>query len=165
MSKGLSDTLNIKSLDEILKESEIEEYIEEEDDSPSDGSLMRFKEMTNNEFAKDMKDVYDTALEISKNMVELGNNIDPARAPRFFEVAAQHLKIAIDASHSNRDAQLRLMKLIQDQRKLELEELRVKTELGDTSNLPTDIIMVEDRNKLLQQLRQNKSDDTTEESD
>ena len=156
MSKGLSDTLNIKSLDEILQETEIDTFGEkEEDDDTDQTSLMKFKEMTNTAFSNNMKEVYDQAMAISGNLADLGNNIDPARAPRFFEVAAQHLKIAIDAAHSNRDSQLRLMKLIQDQRKLELEELKVKTELGDTSHLSADIIMVEDRNKLLEKLKKN----------
>jgi tRNA A37 N6-isopentenylltransferase MiaA len=52
----------------------------------------------------------------------MGMNIDPARAPRILEVANQWMKTAADAKISKRDAQLKLMKLIIEQRKLALEE-------------------------------------------
>lgn len=168
MSKGLTDTLNMKSLDEILAETEaaeeaqnkeLVEVDENEEDLPvptDESGLMRHDEMTNASFAKDMDEIYEKAMEIADSAADLANNIDPARAPRMFEVAGQQLKIALDASHSKRDAQLRLMKLIQEQRKLELEELKVKTELGDESAMKGEVVMVEDRNKLLAQIRSMK---------
>ena len=59
----------------------------------------------------------------------------------------------MDAKNSKRDAQLKMMKVLQDQRKLELDELKLKHEMGDTPVDKADVIMVEDRNQLLKRLR------------
>ncbi len=160
MSKGLAETLNMKSLDEILAETAGAEEEEQvslpatvEEDEAADSPLMKRVEMTNTSFSGDMDEVFEKAMEMADSAADLANNIDPARAARMFEVAGQQLKIAIDASSAKRDSQLKLMKLIQDQKKLELEELRLRTELGEEIGNKADVIMVEDRNKLLAQIR------------
>lgn len=162
MSKGIFDTLNIKSLEEIMAESTLGAEDEEEVLLPptpplSDSTaLMSRAEMTNDEHSKKMDDVYSEAIEIARKVSDMGMNIDPIKAPRMFEVAGQHLKIAIDAQGSKRDAELKLMKLIQDQKKLDLEEMKIRNDIGDHSNLKGEVVMVEDRNKLLAQLKSQK---------
>lgn len=173
MSQGILNTLNIKSLDEILAETDefnnnLDDAPEEESDddeeeqlpvkapASSSAELMARSEMTNKEHGKKMDEIYGEAIEIARTVADMANNIDPAKASRMFEVAGQHLKIAIDAQSTKRDAELKLMKLIQDQKKLDLDELRIKTELGNTDNIKGEVIMVEDRNALLAQLKAQK---------
>lgn len=163
--------LGIKSLDDILAETDsaFVEYDEEDDteialpdvieqDEPSndDGPLMRRMEMTNGKHSRDMKRVFDSAMEMADRLADMGMNIDPLKAPRMFEVMGQHLKIAADASNSERDAQLKLMKLMMDKEKLEIDRMRLNHELGEKGEAKGDIIMIEDRNKILAQLRTQK---------
>ncbi len=160
MSKGILDTLNIKSLEEILAETESEEEIEATDLAPIEPSanpLMDREIKHNSEHAQKMDDVYSEALEIARKVADMGMNIDPMKAPRMFEVAGQHLKIAIDASDSKIEAGIKLMKLIQDQKKLELDEMKIRNELGEKDVIKGDVVMIEDRNKLIELLRSQKS--------
>lgn len=152
---GIEKTLGIKPLDEIIEDMDLDndESIEAEVPTKSSSDLMSRDEIVNDSFAKDMDEVYKKAMSVADSATDLGNTIDPSKAPRMFEVAGQHLKIAIDASHSKRDSQLRLMKLIQEQKKLELEELKLKSELGDDSVLKGEMVVMEERNKLLSQIK------------
>ena len=70
-----------------------------------------------------------------------------------FEVAEKFYKSAMDAKNSKRDAQLKMMKILQDQRKLELDEIRMKHDMGDKPIDTADVVMVEDRNQLLRKLK------------
>lgn len=166
--------LGIKSLEEILAETdasfldvpEVEEE-ENEDQLPltieekeaiedSKSALMKRAEMTNTKHSGDMARVFDTAMNIAEKLGDMGMNIDPTKAPRMFEVMGQHLKIAADASNSERDAQLKLMQIIQNQEKLELDRMRLQHELGDGGEIKGEIVMIEDRNKILAQLKSKK---------
>lgn len=164
--------LGIKSLEEILSAAE-EDFIHEDDDTAcppmiSDqnddedagaaNSLMQRFEMTNTKHSRDMDRVFQAAMSMAEKLEDMGMNIDPAKAPRMFEVMGQHLKIAADASNSERDAQLKLMQIIQTQQKLDLEQKRLKHEMGDAGELKGEVIMVEDRNKLLAQLKAQKGE-------
>ncbi len=155
---GISETLNIKSLEEAMAEHGITE------DETTDASivvdttqqeLMNKAEMTNHIHTKKMKEVYDEAMDVARKCSDLGMNIDPKSSPAIFEVMAKHLKIAIDASSSQRESELKLMKIIQDQKKLEMDEKRLMMELGEVED-NSNVIMVADRNAILARHRANK---------
>jgi tRNA A37 N6-isopentenylltransferase MiaA len=167
MSKGISDTLNMKSLEEILAETEMEneidEAIEEMDDSnlpavvnQKDEPLMNVQQMKGLDHSKAMDEIHDEALDVARKIVDMGMNIDPTRAPRILEVANQWFKTAADAKISKRDSQLKLMKIIQDQKKLELEERKLNGELGKQDMIEGEIVYEGDRNKLLKILKAQK---------
>lgn len=156
----------MKSLEDILaetEEDEIEEAIIEEEVSnlpvvtkPAEQSLMTHSEMKGGDHNKSMDEIYDEALDVAKKIVDMGMNIDPSRAPRILEVGNQYFKTALDAKTSKRDAQLKLMQLIQNQKKLELEERKLNGELGKNPTLEGEVVYEGDRNKLLKILKAQK---------
>jgi len=87
----------------------------------------------------------------------LGFNIDIPRARGIFEVATSMYGQAISAKNSKRDAQLKAMKLALDQRKLDLEEKKIKAQLGETEQntiVSEATVIKEDRNELIKRLRE-----------
>lgn len=172
MSKGISDTLNMKTLEEILAETEVDETVEVEEEpqvpvisEPKETALMDVGQMKGGDHGKAMDEIYDEALDVARKIVDMGMNIDPSRAPRILEVGGQYFKTAMEAKNSKRDAQLKLMKLIQDQKKLELEERKLNGELGNNSLLDGEVVFEGDRNKLLKILkaqRETSKDQPTE---
>jgi hypothetical protein len=154
MTKSLDDFFNLPSDDDI------------EDDLPDsvnvptvnnavrtdDKSVMNIDEMRG-EHSSEMDEVHDELIKHARDIAELAFQLDPARSPRMFEVAAVYYKTAVDAKISKRDAQLKLMKLVQTQRKLELDEIRLQHEMGNSISEKADIVMVEDRNALLRRLK------------
>jgi hypothetical protein len=164
MSKGISDTLNMKSLEEIMAETECvepQEEMAEEETLPAvteqrSESLMSTSQMKGSDHAKAMDEIHDEALDVARQIVDMGMNIDPARAPRILEVANQWFKTAADAKINKRDSELKLMKLIQDQRKLELEERKFKGEHGNEDMIQGEVVYEGDRNKLLKILKAQK---------
>ncbi len=172
MTKGLTDFFNLPSLDEVLAETtpegeEIvdavtEEEPEEEPQIPAIVSgtsteLITHDDLKSDTHSRDMDKIHDLMMKHGNDITELAYDLDPARAPRMLEVAEKYFHTALDAKNSKRDAQLKLMKLIQDQRKLDLEEARVRNELGGVQSDRADVIMVEDRNALLKRLRDEAS--------
>lgn len=169
MSKGITDTLGMRSLEEIMAETETEEETPETEEPeanvpavPANATpdLITTQQMRGVDHAKRMDDLYSETLDVARKIVDMGMNIDPAKAPRMFEVANQLFKTAQDSAVSKREAELKLMQLIQTQQKIEIERKRLAAELGDKDAISGEVIMVEDRNKLLQMLRQQKKDET-----
>jgi hypothetical protein len=168
MSKGIADTLNMKTLEELLAETEadnfedmVEETVEETQlpAAPAENALMTVKQMKGSAHAEAMDELYHETLDVARKIVDMGMNIDPAKAPRMFEVANQLFKTAQDSAISKRDAELKLMKLIQDQKKLEIEQRRLSNELGEKSDIEGNVVMVEDRNTLLKMLREQRKNE------
>ncbi len=165
MTKSLSDSLGMKSLEEILAETEVDDDVEETAEAtlpaviPEEGSaLISHQDMRGDDHAEAMDEIYDEALETARRITDLGMNFDPARAPRILEVAGQFFKTALDAKNSKRDAHLKLMKLIQDQKKLDLEERRLNGELGKSA-IQGEVVFEGDRNELLKMLRAQREKD------
>ncbi len=140
MTRGLAEALGIPSLDDIMDETEITEIV-------PDNPLVQSDMANSIDHAKSSDQIYEETMKIAKDLAELGFDLDPARSPRMFEVAAQYFKIALDAKNSKRDQQLKLMKLLMDDKKM-------KHELGERAIDNADIVMVEDRNVLLKRLRE-----------
>lgn len=148
MTKSLSETLGMKSLEEIL--SETEDDIEENLPVPVENSSMSVADAQSSDHSQAMDDVYDEAIDTARKIIDMGMNIEPGKAPRLLEVGGQYLKAAMEAKNSKRDAQLKLMKLLQEQRKLELEER--SHGIGE-GTLTGEVVFEGDRNKLLKILR------------
>lgn len=160
MTKKIAESLNMKSLEEIMEE--VDAIDDEEINSAlpavlEDGTgneLMTHSDMKGDDHAEAMDEVYDKAMDVADKIVDMGMNMDPSRAPRLLEVANQWMKTAADAKISKRDAQLKLMKLIIDQRKLALEERAAGLSTGE---LQGDVIFEGDRNTLLKMIREQKA--------
>lgn len=153
MTKGLDKVFGLPSMEEILEETETNEEVSKEIMPVSDNAMT----LSVDEHGRSMDVIHDEMLQHAKDIAELAYDLDPARAPRMLEVGAMYYKGAIDAKNSKRDAQLKLMTLMQNERKLKLEETKLKHEMGDIDTEKADVIMVEDRNALLKRLREEAS--------
>lgn len=154
MTKGLTDFFDLPSMNDIENMTD-EAEIEVAPVAPiahTGNAIMDISEMRG-EHSREMDDVHDEMIKHARDMTELAFDLDPARSPRMLEVAATFYKTAVDAKISKRDAQLKLMKLMQTQKKLDLDEMRLRHEMGNIDSEKADVIMVEDRNALLKRLR------------
>jgi hypothetical protein len=100
-----------------------------------------------------MDKMYDETIQHSRDLMDLGYNVDTRSAGRIFETAATMYKLALDAKNSKRKAQLDLMKIHQEQQKIDLVEKNKGGGDGQNGAIDTGSIIVEDRNELLRQLR------------
>lgn len=163
MTKGLDDFLNIPHLEDVLKkEGVITKDIEDQvvaDEAANEQTIANLELAEKNlalvngqDHADAMDALYDETLKHAKDIMDLGFNIDHARAARMFEVAGSMYKVALDAKNSKRDAQLKAMELILKQQRLELEKQIAK------GNINTDTVegavLIEDRNELIKRLRE-----------
>lgn len=107
--------------------------------------------------AEAMDSLFEETRKHAQDLMDLGFNIDHARARGIFEVATSMYKNAIDAKNSKRDAELKAMKLALDEKKLELDRLRVQHETGlgggAGGGTIAEAVVVEDRNELIKRLR------------
>jgi hypothetical protein len=173
MSKSIQDALDLPTLENLLRTSAPGDDINAEPEINEDGEVVEqnalsaqvgnalaanpvIEEDFDNKQAKDHADsmdkIYDETLQHSRDLMDLGYNVDTRSAGRIFENAATMYKLALDAKNSKRKAQLDLMKLHQEQQKIDLVE---KNKGGDGQGGPLDTgsVIVEDRNELLRQLR------------
>lgn len=153
MTKGLDKVFGLPSMEDILEETEVTEVESKEIAPHSDNKMMASVD----EHGKSMDVIHDEMLKHAQDIAELAYDLDPARAPRMLEVGAMYYKGALDAKNSKRDAELKLITLMQNERKLKLEETKLKHEMGDIDTEKADVIMVEDRNALLKRLREEAS--------
>jgi hypothetical protein len=157
MTKQLDDFFGLPAMDDLIEEDETIQESTQVRPKNNSNELMPFEE-ARGDHSQEMDDAHDEALKHAREIVELALELDPARSPRMFEVAAIFYKTAVDAKISKRDAQLKLMKLIQTQKKLDLDEMRLRHEMGNAPTDKSDVIMVEDRNTLLRRLREENTD-------
>lgn len=157
MTKHLDDFFNLPSMDDLIENDEEETLPVTPIIKNDSNELLPFEE-ARGDHSHEMDVAHDEMIKHARQMVELALDLDPARSPRMFEVAATFYKTAVDAKISKRDAQLKLMKLMQTQKKLDLEEMRLRHEMGNAPTDKSDVIMVEDRNTLLRRLREENGD-------
>lgn len=160
MTRSFAEALGIPHLDDLLAEQGIEatqavpegSTHREQAPAPVTAVAQVTSMVDGSAEAKDHANkaelVYTEALDHAQKVFDLGYNIDPARAPRMFEVATGLLKLALDAADSKRDAQLKAKKLMLDQQKLDLERQRMG-EVTPGTTIETTATMVEDRNELI----------------
>lgn len=167
MTKGIADALGIPHLDDILKDEEIDFKSETTKivSPPVDvsGQITALEELDKKLKAEEgldhgaaMDEIFDETLEHSRNLMDLGYNTDERSRRGIFEIATSMYKNALDAKNSKRDAQLKLMKLIQDQKKQDFEEMKWRAERGEhiaPGGMAAGATLVEDRNELIKRLR------------
>ena len=178
MTQGIERLLDLPSMEDILREKgalpqnmslEVTEEEQEYENIP-DSALMRTVELAQQaqarldmvegkDHADAMDKLYNETLKHAQDLMDLGFNIDVPRARGVFEVATMMYGRSIEAKNSKRDAQLRSMKLALEQRKLDLDEKKLKAQLGETITEPKTIdgeatVIREDRNELIKRLRE-----------
>lgn len=178
MTQGIRDFLNLPPLEDVLREQGVEvpsHYQPDEEEELIDPALLTRLEAATNAAkdaatrlaAVDGRDHDDTMDEIcrqtlkhAQDLVDLGFNVDHARAANFFNVAATMYDKAISAKVHKRDAQLKAMRMALDQRKMELEERRLSHEMGEhvavDANVPTGAVVIEDRNAIIKRFIEEK---------
>lgn len=175
MTRGIENMLNLPHLDDLLKDGTISRHPQPDlnDDGGEAIDTDAFEAQLNDTLARAekagkrlamidgsdhadaMDDLYGEVRKHAQDLMDLGFNIDHARARGIFEVASSMYKNAMDAKNSKRDAELKAMKLSLDQKKLELDTMRVRHEMGAPAEggTITEAVVVEDRNELIKRLR------------
>ncbi len=169
MTQGMETFLNLPALDDALREKGLlpeENTADRSDDGTDDPVLIntvamaqaaeqRLVMVEGRDHAEAMDKLFKETLQHAHDIMDLGFNVDPARSARMFEVATAMYGRAIEAKNSKRDAQLKAMKLALDQRRLDLDEERLRHQRGeaDPIDAPSSVI-VEDRNELIRRMRE-----------
>lgn len=164
MTKGLEDALNLPPLEDIIPEADRKPEKKERDVSGDtlDAQMLTYGlELAQNaldyiegaDHAQKMDELYEESLKHARDIMDLGFNVDHARAARMFEVASSFFKNALDSANSKRDAQLKAMKLA-----LEHQKMQAKKDGDDTKTLDNNSVVIEDRNELIRRLRDEQKD-------
>ena len=172
MTKGISNMLNMPTLEEALREqnanAEPAEPVTPPDEVKIEDTVGRLNELTTRMALLDgtdhsaaMDEIYKEILGHARDLMDYGFNIDSPRARGIFEVASAMYGHAMSAANSKRDAQLKAMRLALDRKKVDLEEKRTNHVIGQqAATLTTDnTIIVEDRNELIRRLRAQKDEE------
>lgn len=173
MSKSIQESLELPVLEDLLKSSFQEGAVDEDEvtDEQVDQqeAIDLVAEMDQNlaaptagtdlaerraiaDHEKSMDALHDETLQHAKDLMDLGYNVDTRSAGRIFENAANMFKIALDAKNSRRDAQLKLRKLMLDERKQDMAE---KGAAAGGSIIEGEATIIEDRNALIKMLKGN----------
>lgn len=166
----IDDFFNLPHLDDVIKEDAPEETAEvvvppAPEPTLQDGYQAALRILEANmatiaatDHAKSMDALYEETLQHSRDLMDLGFNTDPRSQRGIFEVANTMFKNVIDSKNSKRDAELKMLKIIQDQQKLQFEQLKWKTERGEqTGSADVEEVkatIVEDRNELVRRARE-----------
>lgn len=177
---GMQDMLNLPHLSDILAasgvlEEQTSENIEEEneDDILDSGSSLalsvvevfenNLKTVGGEDHAKHLDVIADETLDHAKTVMDLAFNVDDRSRRGMIEQAANLYKTSIDAKNSKRDYEIKLLKLLQDQRKLEFDERKWRESRGEqsvesSSEILTDRPVMADRNELIKKAIAEKSE-------
>jgi hypothetical protein len=176
MTRSFEDALGLPHLDDLLKEDGTlerrpnplydtpEAEFEETPATPqlSAGAVEKMQMaqrqldiVEGKDHADKMDAIHRESLKHAQDIMDLGFNIDHARAARMFEVGAAMYKVAMDAANSKRDAQMKAMQLVLNQQKLELEKQAMgNVEAQPTGSMDAQAVMIEDRNEIIKRLRE-----------
>ena len=167
MNENIIEALNLRPLDEVLKEQGVDVYGDEPQEDIAEPteepqfSLQDIKAklqmIEGTDHAESMDDLHQEVLQHARDLMTYGFNLDHPRARGIFEIAASLYGHAMIAKNSKRDAQLKAMKLSLDRRRVDLEEKRTNHTIGQidaqTATVGDDGIVVADRNELLRRMR------------
>lgn len=162
MTKGIEDMLNLPRMEDALKETNEHPY-----DNVDNLDTIEFPDVDNylqNNLEKDsdaidhenaMDRIFDETIKHANDLIDMAYNVDVPRARGIFEQANAMYSRALDAKNSKRDAQLKLFKLMLDKKKIELSQQKQLPIDPSSDNVAqtTDSIVVEDRNTLIQMIR------------
>lgn len=156
MTRKLQETLNLPDLEDILKEQsgpdpELEKFAERLDAAERATAMVDGRD-----HAEGCDTIFKETLDHSRALMDLGYNIDVARAPRIFKAAAEMYKVALDAKNAKRDAELKRLKLAMDQKLVELKEQEVT---GKTQTLDDSTLIIDDRNELIKSILEKQTKD------
>ena len=167
INDNIVDMLNLRPLDEMLKEKGVDldtpETPEATPDEEVQNAVSTLREISakiamieGTDHSDAMDELHKEILGHARDLMSYGFNIDHPRARGIFEIAASMYAHAISAKNAKRDAQLKAMKLSMDKKRVELEEKRTNHQIGQANTMiATDgTILVEDRNELLRRLRE-----------
>jgi len=162
INENIADMLNLRPLDEVLKEKGVEldqqPEADEDEGKQTVAALRDVSKLTmveGTDHADAMDDLHKEILGHARDLMSYGFNLDHPRARGIFEIAANMYAHAITAKNSKRDAQLKAMKLAMDKKRVDLEEKRTNHVVGQVPSIGSDsTILVEDRNELLRQMRE-----------
>lgn len=164
MTKMIEHTLNLPSMEDLLADEPSEMPDEFESDEANQASLNAAVAMADaaanhlaiqdgDGHAEAMDVIHKDTLKHARDLVDLGYNVDQRSAATIFEKATMMYKVALDSKDSKRKYQLEAMKLMQNQRKLELDEQRLRFEMGEQA-IETTATIIEDRNDLIKRARE-----------
>lgn len=179
MTKHMANAMNIPSLEDALKEYGIEPYEPPAGDDPrshleprDDGEMSepmdidvnsfdaataaakRLTEAGGEDHERAMDLLHKETLDKAREMIELAYNVDQNRSRGILEIAGQFYRTSMDAKNSKRDAQLKLMKLALDQRRLELDERKASQNTPDATDADSSVVVIGDRNEILAKARE-----------
>lgn len=169
MNENIIEALNLRPLDEVLKDQGIDVYGDEppveevEDVEPMDESQISLQDIKaklqmieGTDHAESMDDLHAEVLQHARDLMTYGFNLDHPRARGIFEIAASLYGHAMTAKNAKREAQLKAMKMSLDRRRVDLEEKRTNHVIGQIDASPAmsdDGVVVADRNDLLRRIR------------
>lgn len=184
MTKTLTDTLNLPTLEEALKgakesresqedidlaeqEAELEALKNEEPLETVEAvtsALEKSQKLSQNILDLQGKDSHDSemddisvvAMEGYQQMLDLGLDSSPAHSGKMFESAVQLLRVSLDAKNSKTDKKLKILKLQLDQAKFERQ---LGLDNGGESVIESEGVISMDRNALLQAFKEKVKDD------
>jgi len=165
INENIADMLNLPPLEDALREQGVEiptAKVSDPEEAEVQRTVAAVHEATakmamldGSDHADAMDDLHREILGHARDLMSYGFNLDHPRARGIFEIAASMYAHAITAKNSKRDNQLRAMKLAMDNRRVDLEEKRTNHVIGQVAAIgSSDTILVEDRNELLRQMRQ-----------
>lgn len=166
INDNIVEMLNLRPLDEMLKEKGVETETptpsEPTPDEEVENAVATLREISakiamieGTDHSEAMDELHKEILGHARDLMSYGFNIDHPRARGIFEIAASMYAHAINAKNSKRDAQMKAMKLAMDKKRVELEEKRTNHQVGQADALIEDgTILVEDRNEMLRRLRE-----------
>ena len=175
LPSGIQDMLNLPHLDDVMKDQGI---VPEETPSPEEDlaegtpnmALSMVEVFENNlktvggeDHASHLDVVSKETLSHARDVMDLAFNVDDRARRGMIEQAANLYKTSIDAKNSKRDYELKLLKLLQDQRKLEFEERKWRESRGEqdvesSADVVSEKPVMADRNELIQKAIAAKSE-------
>lgn len=178
MTQGIRDFLNLPPIEDVMREQGVELPEDDIDDmensvdpaflSRLEAATLSAKDAANRLAAVDGRDHDETMDEICKqtlkhaqDLVDLGFNVEQTKAAKFFEVAAKMYEKATNAKKIKRDAQLVAMRLALEQRKLDLDEVKMRHDMGeqpavDAATPNAGGVVIEDRNAIIKRFIEEK---------
>lgn len=177
MSKTIQEALDLPVLEDLLKSSKDEQAEDEPEvteemaedyeattslaDNLAKGGVTQdvIEDRRERDHETKMESLFKEALQHSKDLMDLGYNVDSRSARGMFEQAANFMKIAMDASNSKRDAQLKTLNHKLNERKVDIVEKGSKGGKGGGDTIESESVVVQDRNELIKQLREQQDKD------
>lgn len=152
--RGIEEMLGLPHMDDIIKP---------EPEPTNEVDFMKAAEqklasIEGTDHAKAMDDIHTETLNHSRDIMDLAFNVDDRSRRGLLEIATSMYKNAIDSKNSKREMQLKVMKLMQDQQKIDLDERKFRAEMGEHV-VDSKVTIVEDRNELLKRMRKQVDDE------